>query len=152
MCACACVQGCSWSVIFVDLDAHNRNRQTLCSLLPRESRSHVSAATVLHQPPTDVRVGGTIGLDSFYKSFLFLFDKTMVIRNNKSSLSSYDSYVAHVPMCEQQLNPSPAFKTESGANRTKRTISKAVTGGSIMWYVHTSDLGTKHNLQNPQLF
>lgn len=34
-------QGCSWSVIFVDLDAHNRNRQTLCSLLPRESRSHV---------------------------------------------------------------------------------------------------------------
>lgn len=35
-------QGCSWSVIFVDLDAHNRNRQTLCSLLPRESRSHVS--------------------------------------------------------------------------------------------------------------
>uniref|UniRef100_A0A8C0WJD5 Phosphorylase b kinase regulatory subunit n=1 Tax=Castor canadensis TaxID=51338 RepID=A0A8C0WJD5_CASCN len=32
-------QGCSWSVIFVDLDAHNRNRQTLCSLLPRESRS-----------------------------------------------------------------------------------------------------------------
>ena len=34
-------QGCSWSVIFVDIDAHNRNRQTLCSLLPRESRSHV---------------------------------------------------------------------------------------------------------------
>uniref|UniRef100_A0A3B4Y4P6 Phosphorylase b kinase regulatory subunit n=1 Tax=Seriola lalandi dorsalis TaxID=1841481 RepID=A0A3B4Y4P6_SERLL len=34
-------QGCSWSVIFVDLDAHNRNRQTLCSLLPRESRSHL---------------------------------------------------------------------------------------------------------------
>ena len=37
-----CWQGCSWSVIFVDLDAHNRNRQTLSSLLPRESRSHVS--------------------------------------------------------------------------------------------------------------
>lgn len=36
------LQGCSWSVIFVDLDAHNRNRQTLSSLLPRESRSHVS--------------------------------------------------------------------------------------------------------------
>uniref|UniRef100_A0A8C5BQH7 Phosphorylase b kinase regulatory subunit n=1 Tax=Gadus morhua TaxID=8049 RepID=A0A8C5BQH7_GADMO len=40
-------QGCSWSVIFVDLDAHNRNRQTLCSLLPRESRSHVSSAPFL---------------------------------------------------------------------------------------------------------
>lgn len=39
---CFSLQGCSWSVIFVDLDAHNRNRQTLCSLLPRESRSHVS--------------------------------------------------------------------------------------------------------------
>ncbi|XP_077307795.1 phosphorylase b kinase regulatory subunit beta isoform X3 [Lithobates pipiens] len=40
-------QGCSWSVIFVDLDAHNRNRQTLCSLLPRESRSHNSDAALL---------------------------------------------------------------------------------------------------------
>ncbi|XP_031424593.1 phosphorylase b kinase regulatory subunit beta, partial [Clupea harengus] len=41
------VQGCSWSVIFVDLDAHNRNRQTLCSLLPRESRSHNTDAALL---------------------------------------------------------------------------------------------------------
>ncbi|XP_053472747.1 phosphorylase b kinase regulatory subunit beta isoform X2 [Ictalurus furcatus] len=40
-------QGCSWSVIFVDLDAHNRNKQTLCSLLPRESRSHNTDAALL---------------------------------------------------------------------------------------------------------
>uniref|UniRef100_A0A8B9HEL6 Phosphorylase b kinase regulatory subunit n=1 Tax=Astyanax mexicanus TaxID=7994 RepID=A0A8B9HEL6_ASTMX len=40
-------QGCSWSVIFVDLDAHNRNRQTLSSLLPRESRSHNTDAALL---------------------------------------------------------------------------------------------------------
>ncbi|XP_061670818.1 phosphorylase b kinase regulatory subunit beta isoform X5 [Syngnathoides biaculeatus] len=40
-------EGCSWSVIFVDLDAHNRNRQTLCSLLPRESRSHNTDAALL---------------------------------------------------------------------------------------------------------
>ncbi|XP_028665477.1 phosphorylase b kinase regulatory subunit beta isoform X1 [Erpetoichthys calabaricus] len=40
-------QGCSWSVIFVDLDAHNRNRQTLCSLLPRESRSHNTDSSLL---------------------------------------------------------------------------------------------------------
>ncbi|XP_070687945.1 phosphorylase b kinase regulatory subunit beta isoform X1 [Pempheris klunzingeri] len=40
-------QGCSWSVIFVDLDAHNRNRQTMCSLLPRESRSHNTDAALL---------------------------------------------------------------------------------------------------------
>ncbi|XP_006887876.1 PREDICTED: phosphorylase b kinase regulatory subunit beta isoform X2 [Elephantulus edwardii] len=40
-------QGCSWSVIFVDLDAHNRNRQTLCSLLPRESRSHNTDAALI---------------------------------------------------------------------------------------------------------
>ncbi|NWQ65368.1 KPBB kinase, partial [Neopipo cinnamomea] len=39
--------GCSWSVIFVDFDAHNRNRQTLCSLLPRESRSHNTDAALL---------------------------------------------------------------------------------------------------------
>ena len=46
--AACLLQGCSWSVIFVDLDAHNRNRQTLCSLLPRESRSHVSLHTHTH--------------------------------------------------------------------------------------------------------
>ncbi|NXG60139.1 KPBB kinase, partial [Hemiprocne comata] len=40
-------QGCSWSVIFADFDAHNRNRQTLCSLLPRESRSHNTDAALL---------------------------------------------------------------------------------------------------------
>ncbi|XP_056134261.1 phosphorylase b kinase regulatory subunit beta isoform X1 [Lampris incognitus] len=40
-------QGCSWSVIFVDIDAHNRNRQTFCSLLPRESRSHNTDAALL---------------------------------------------------------------------------------------------------------
>ncbi|XP_052004969.1 phosphorylase b kinase regulatory subunit beta isoform X1 [Xyrauchen texanus] len=40
-------QGCSWSVIFVDLDAHNRNRQTMCSLLPRESRSHNTDSALL---------------------------------------------------------------------------------------------------------
>ncbi|XP_074957625.1 phosphorylase b kinase regulatory subunit beta isoform X8 [Phalacrocorax aristotelis] len=40
-------QGCSWSVIFVDFDAHNRNRQTLCSLLPRESKSHNTDAALL---------------------------------------------------------------------------------------------------------
>uniref|UniRef100_A0A8C1AHX9 Phosphorylase b kinase regulatory subunit n=1 Tax=Cyprinus carpio carpio TaxID=630221 RepID=A0A8C1AHX9_CYPCA len=40
-------QGCSWSVIFVDLDAHNRNRQTLCSLLPRDSRSHNTDSALL---------------------------------------------------------------------------------------------------------
>ncbi|XP_078731901.1 phosphorylase b kinase regulatory subunit beta-like isoform X3 [Lampetra fluviatilis] len=40
-------QGCSWSVIFVDTDAHNRNRQTLHSLLPRESRSHNTDAALL---------------------------------------------------------------------------------------------------------
>ncbi|XP_061077631.1 phosphorylase b kinase regulatory subunit beta-like isoform X1 [Conger conger] len=40
-------QGCSWSVIFVDIDAHNRNRQTFFSLLPRESRSHNTDAALL---------------------------------------------------------------------------------------------------------
>uniref|UniRef100_A0A8C4Q9C7 Phosphorylase b kinase regulatory subunit n=1 Tax=Eptatretus burgeri TaxID=7764 RepID=A0A8C4Q9C7_EPTBU len=40
-------QGCSWSVIFVDLDAHVRNRQTLSFLLPRESRSHNTDAALL---------------------------------------------------------------------------------------------------------
>uniref|UniRef100_A0A3B5B3Z3 Phosphorylase b kinase regulatory subunit n=1 Tax=Stegastes partitus TaxID=144197 RepID=A0A3B5B3Z3_9TELE len=47
VCFCFVLQGCSWSVIFVDLDAHNRNRQTLCSLLPRESRSHNTDAALL---------------------------------------------------------------------------------------------------------
>lgn len=34
-------QGASWSVIFVDIDAHNRNRTIFESILPRESNSKV---------------------------------------------------------------------------------------------------------------
>ncbi len=34
--------GCSWSVVYVDIDAHNRNRATLETLLPRESSSKVN--------------------------------------------------------------------------------------------------------------
>jgi len=36
-----CLQGASWSVIYVDIDAHNRNRVTVSTLLPRESSSKV---------------------------------------------------------------------------------------------------------------
>ena len=35
-------KGASWSVIFVDIDAHNRNRSIFETLLPRESSSKVS--------------------------------------------------------------------------------------------------------------
>lgn len=35
--------GASWSVIYVDVDAHNRNRTTLETMLPRESSSKVRA-------------------------------------------------------------------------------------------------------------
>ena len=34
--------GASWSVIFVDIDAHNRNRTIFETILPRESNSKVS--------------------------------------------------------------------------------------------------------------
>lgn len=34
-------KGASWSVIFVDIDAHNRNRSIFETLLPRESSSKV---------------------------------------------------------------------------------------------------------------
>ena len=37
--------GCSWSVVYVDTDAHNRNRTTLETLLPRESSSKVRIST-----------------------------------------------------------------------------------------------------------
>lgn len=35
-------KGASWSVIYVDIDAHNRNRSIFETLLPRESSSKVS--------------------------------------------------------------------------------------------------------------
>uniref|UniRef100_A0A8C2Y1V6 Phosphorylase b kinase regulatory subunit n=1 Tax=Capra hircus TaxID=9925 RepID=A0A8C2Y1V6_CAPHI len=68
-------QGCSWSVIFVDLDAHNRNRQTLCSLLPRESRSHNTDAALLP----------CIGYPAFALDDEVLFNQTLdkVIRKLK---------------------------------------------------------------------
>ena len=34
--------GASWSVVFVDIDAHNRNRTIFESILPRESNSKVT--------------------------------------------------------------------------------------------------------------
>jgi phosphorylase kinase alpha/beta subunit len=33
--------GSTWSIVYVDVDAHNRNRITLETLLPRESSSKV---------------------------------------------------------------------------------------------------------------
>ncbi|KAL3859718.1 hypothetical protein ACJMK2_009920 [Sinanodonta woodiana] len=40
-------QGASWSVIFVDFDAHNRNRTIFESILPRESNSKNTDASLL---------------------------------------------------------------------------------------------------------
>ncbi len=40
-------KGASWSVIFVDIDAHNRNCTIFETLLPRETSSKVSAWCVL---------------------------------------------------------------------------------------------------------
>ena len=37
-------RGTSWSVIFIDIDAHYRNRTTFDTLLPRESASKVNIA------------------------------------------------------------------------------------------------------------
>jgi len=34
-------KGASWSVVYVDIDAHNRNRSIFETLLPRESSSKV---------------------------------------------------------------------------------------------------------------
>jgi hypothetical protein len=39
--------GCSWSVVYVDIDAHNRNRTTFETLLPRESSSKNIDASVI---------------------------------------------------------------------------------------------------------
>lgn len=40
-------KGASWSVIFVDIDAHNRNRSIFETLLPRESSSKVRVLLLL---------------------------------------------------------------------------------------------------------
>lgn len=36
-------RGANWSVVYIDIDAHFRNRTTFDSLLPRESASKVTA-------------------------------------------------------------------------------------------------------------
>ncbi|CAF4371742.1 unnamed protein product, partial [Adineta steineri] len=40
-------RGASWSVVYVDVDAHNRNRITFDTLLPRESASKNTDAALL---------------------------------------------------------------------------------------------------------
>lgn len=37
-------KGASWSVVYVDIDAHNRNRSIFETMLPRESSSKVGSA------------------------------------------------------------------------------------------------------------
>lgn len=37
-------KGASWSVVYVDIDAHNRNRSIFETMLPRESSSKVGDA------------------------------------------------------------------------------------------------------------
>lgn len=39
-------RGANWSVVYIDIDAHYRNRTTLDSLLPRESASKVTYCLV----------------------------------------------------------------------------------------------------------
>lgn len=40
-------KGASWSVVYVDIDAHNRNRSIFETMLPRESSSKVSDAITI---------------------------------------------------------------------------------------------------------
>lgn len=40
-------QGASWSVIYADIDSHNRNRTIFDTILPRESNSKVYATCLL---------------------------------------------------------------------------------------------------------
>lgn len=40
-------KGASWSVVYVDIDAHNRNRSIFETMLPRESSSKVHFYTRL---------------------------------------------------------------------------------------------------------
>lgn len=50
-------KGASWSVIYVDIDAHNRNRSIFETLLPRESSSKVSINTVFaHSKQHDIGI------------------------------------------------------------------------------------------------
>lgn len=41
-------KGASWSVIYVDIDAHNRNRSIFETMLPRESSSKVQCCGCLY--------------------------------------------------------------------------------------------------------
>jgi hypothetical protein len=47
-------KGASWSVIYVDIDAHNRNRSIFETMLPRESSSKVQhTLTMIRESNTD---------------------------------------------------------------------------------------------------
>ncbi|CAF0746249.1 unnamed protein product, partial [Brachionus calyciflorus] len=59
--------GCSWSVVYVDIDAHNRNRTTLETLLPRESSSKNTSVALL----------STIGFPAFAVHDPSLISKTV---------------------------------------------------------------------------
>lgn len=49
-------KGASWSVVYVDIDAHNRNRSIFETMLPRESSSKVELII-----PIDIQYGQYLG-------------------------------------------------------------------------------------------
>lgn len=42
-------KGASWSVVYVDIDAHNRNRSIFETMLPRESSSKVNIVLAVRE-------------------------------------------------------------------------------------------------------
>lgn len=49
-------KGASWSVVYVDIDAHNRNRSIFETMLPRESSSKVKFCLQFDVPLKMLRV------------------------------------------------------------------------------------------------
>lgn len=49
-------KGASWSVVYVDIDAHNRNRSIFETMLPRESSSKVNFCLQFDVPLKMLRV------------------------------------------------------------------------------------------------
>ncbi|WAR11576.1 KPBB-like protein [Mya arenaria] len=136
-------QGASWSVIFVDIDAHNRNRTIFESILPRESNSKNTDASLLatvswpafaiHEEPVRSRtiskvirkLSGVKGIKRIFqndkegvKKYSAMLDHVMT-RSNDGLLMPHYFYIPAEQVEIERMQPGRGRRYPSDAGSTK---------------------------------
>lgn len=82
-------KGASWSVIYVDIDAHNRNRSIFETMLPRESSSKVTVYCLSNiLKCLAIFIGGRCCFVANYIVSCFCYTRRTLVQRNKEKYYS----------------------------------------------------------------